>query len=87
MGVSIIIACRCTGVARENEREERLLFESEGEIQTHPQLPEQSDEDEEGLTTEQQVQEALNNLPNACDISVPCDLTEDGLVATFVPVG
>ena len=46
----------------------------EVELETQNQFPEPRDE--EGLSTEQQVHEALNNLSSACDIRVelrPCD--------------
>lgn len=49
----------------------------------------QSDE-EEAPSTEQQVQEALQNLPSARDIQVqlrPCDKTEDVMVAQFASAG
>ena len=42
------------------------------------------------LSTEQQVQEALQNLPSAHDIQVqlrPCDTTEDVMVAQFASAG
>lgn len=63
----------------------------EVELETQNQPPEESDSDEEdGLTTEQQVQEALQNLSSASDIQVelrPCDRTEELLVAQFAMEG
>ena len=61
----------------------------EVELETQP---EESNSDEEGggLTTEQQVHEALQNLSSASDVQVelrPCDRTEDLLVAQFAMEG
>ena len=50
----------------------------------------ESDEEQEHLTTEQQVEEALQNLSPASDVSVelrPCDRTEELLVAQFAREG
>ena len=60
---------------------------------THTLLVEselQSDDEHEHLTTEQQVEEALQHLPSASDISVelrPCEKTEELLVDQFVREG
>ena len=54
------------------------------------QSPEESDEEEEGLSTEQQAQVVLQNLLRARDIQVelrPCDSTEEQLVTLFALVG
>ena len=59
------------------------------QLETQNQLPEEGDEEEE-LSTEQQVHEALHNLPSASDVRVelrPCDSIEEGLLATFASVG
>lgn len=66
---------------------ERIQLESDVELETQNQLPEEGDEEEEELSTEQQVHEALNNLSSASDIMRPCDSIEEGLLATFVSVG
>lgn len=85
-------ACTCIKIAgvHENEREGRIQLGGEIELETQKQLPEESDEEEDGLTTEEQVHEALGNLSSANDIRVelrPCDTTEEGLLATFTSVG
>ena len=46
----------------ENEREGRIQLGGEIELETQKQLPKESDEEEHGLTTEEQVHEALSNL-------------------------
>ena len=59
-------------------------------LKTQNQLPEESDDEEEELSTEQQVHEALNNLSSASDVRVelrPCDSIEEGLLATLASVG
>jgi hypothetical protein len=69
---------------------ERIHLGSDVELETQNQLPEESDEEEEEISTEQQVYDALNSLSSACDIRVelrPCDTIEEGLLATFVSVG
>jgi len=45
---------------------------------------------EKGLSTEEQVEEALQNLSTASDVCIelrPCDRTEDLLVAQFATNG
>ena len=84
-------ACTCIKIVgvHENERKGRIQLGGEIELETQKQLPEESDE-EDGLTTEEQVHEALGNLSSANDIRVelrPCDTTEEGLLATFTSVG
>ena len=59
------------------------------ELET-PHTDPESDEEEEAPSTEQQVQEALQNLPSAHDIQVqlrPYDTTEDVMVAQFASAG
>ena len=73
---------------RPKERE-RIQLGSNIELEIQNQLPEEGDEEEE-LSTEQQVHEALNNLSPASDIRVelrPCDSIEEGLLATFASIG
>ena len=51
---------------------------------------EESDDDGEGPSTEQQVQEALNNIPFVQDVVVeprPCDVDEEQVVAQFTTTG
>ena len=73
----------------EHENEGRIQLGSEVELRSEMELETESDE-EESPSTEQQVQEALQNLPSAHDIEVqfrPCDTTEDVMVAQFVSAG
>ena len=68
---------------------ERIQSGSNVEFETQNQSPEEGEEEEE-LSTEQQVHAALNNLSSASDVRVelrPCDSVEEGLLATFTAVG
>ena len=70
--------------------EQRRIHEVELETQNQPHEESESEEEGDGLTTEQQVQEALQNLSSASDIQVelrPCDRTEELLVAQFAMEG
>ena len=62
-----------------------------GEVLETPQdVPEESDEEGDGMSTDQQVQEALQNLTSARDIQVllrPCDTEEEEMVAQFASAG
>ena len=83
-------ACTCIKIVGVHENERAGIQLGEIELETQKQLPEESDEEEDGLITEEQVHEALGNLSSANDIRVelrPCDTTEEGLLATFASVG
>ena len=77
-----------------HENEGRIQLGSEVELRSEmeletPHADAESDE-EEAPSTEQQVQEALQNLPSARDIQMqlrPCDKTEDVMVAQFASAG
>ena len=62
-----------------------------GEVLETPQdVPEESDEEGDGMSTDQQVQDALQNLTSARDIEVllrPCDTEEEEMVAQFASAG
>ena len=52
------------------ETEWRIHLGSEVELGTPNELPEESDEEEEAMSTEEQVQEAVNHLSSARDIEM-----------------
>ena len=59
-------------------------------LHTSGDIPEGSESDDDELTTEQQIQEALQNIPSIHDLEVvlrPCDTNEEELVAEFVSTG
>ena len=64
---------------------------SEGVLHTPGGNSDDSDNDDDNeATTEQQVQEALLNVPFLCDVEVEpsaCDTNEDELVTNFVATG
>ena len=60
------------------------------ELETPNEFPEESDEEEEAMSTEEQAQEAVNHLSSARDVEVqlrPCDRMEEELVAQFASAG
>ena len=83
------IVCTLIGVLHK-ETEWRIHLGSEVELETPNELAEESDEEEEAMRTEEQVQKAVNHLSSACDVEVqlrPCDQMEEELVAQFASAG
>ena len=77
------IVCAIIGVLHK-ENEWRIHLRSEVELETPNELPEESDEEEEAMSPEEQVQEAVNHLLSAYDVKMqlrPCDRAEEELVA------
>ena len=77
--------CTIIGVLHK-ETEWRMHLGSEVELETPNELTVESDEEKEAMSTEEQVQEAVNYLSSARDVEVQlrlCDRTEEELVAQF----
>ena len=78
------------GAVYECVKQWRIQLGSEIDLEAENQSPKLSDREEEGLSTEQQVQEPLKSLSPISEIRMelrPCDTTEDSLLATFASVG